>query len=283
MRLIAHEVLPTGVRRVIRRVLKNVDGQRTSLHLARLRRKVWTAKPGSLVKCLDMHVRINDGPNFYVLYKDIFIHRIYHFEAQRPDPLILDCGSNIGMSILYFKHVYPQARIIGFEPDPAVFPYLEENISRNGLKGVQLTQAALSAREEVLTFYSDGKYGSCLAEHLPADIPEGWTKYEVPCVRLRDYLNEPVDFLKMNIEGAEWEVLADSADRLHMVREMVIEYHHLPGLSRTLHKVLTLLHEQGFEYLINDFDSETNGGVRPPFRLMPESRYYLLIYAKQVD
>ena len=183
----------------------------------------------------------------------------------------------------YFKHIYPQARIIGFEPDPAVFPYLEENVARNGLKDVKLVQAALAAKEGTLAFYSDGKYGSTLAEHLPADIPEGWTKYEVPCVRLRDYLTEPVDFLKMNIEGAEWEVLADSEDHLRHVREMVIEYHHLPGLPRTLHEILELLHRQGFEYLINDFDSDTNSGVRPPFRLNPSTRYYLLIYARRRD
>jgi hypothetical protein len=62
---------------------------------------------------------------------------------------------------------------------------------------------------------------------------------------------------------------------------MVIEYHHLPGLPRTLHHILDLLDRQGFEYLINDFDSETNGGVQPPFHLTPESRYFLLLYAKR--
>jgi hypothetical protein len=45
---------------------------------------------------------------------------------------------------------------------------------------------------------------------------------------------------------------------------------------------LGLLHEHGFEYLINDFDSETNGGVQPPFGLDPDSRYFLLIYAKRM-
>jgi hypothetical protein len=87
----------------------------------------------------------------------------------------------------------------------------------------------------------------------------------------------------MNIESAEWKVLADSEDRLRQVQEMVIEYHHLPGLPRTLHRILELLHRQGFEYLVNDFDSETNSGVRPPFHLTPTSRYYLLIYAKRMD
>ena len=224
LKMIVRKVLPAGVRRGIRHLLNQAGEFRTNWRLARLRREVWNAKPSSVVKCLNYTVRINDRPNFYVLYKDIFIHRIYHFEAQRPDPFILDCGSNIGMSILYFKHVYPKAHIIGFEPDPAIYPYLGENISRNRLKDVQLVQAALSAKEGVLAFYSDGKYGSTLAEHLPADIPEDWTRYEVPCVRLRDYLKEPVDFLKMNIEGAEWEVLEDSADLLRQVQEMVIEY-----------------------------------------------------------
>lgn len=172
------------------------------------------------------------------------------------------------MSVLYFKHAYPQARIIGFEPDPAIFPYCQENIVRNGLKNVQLVQAAVVGRD----------VGGDLL--LRRQIRH-WTKYEVPCVRLREYLIEPVDFLKMNIEGAEWEVLADSEDCLREVREMVIEYHHLPGLPRTLHKILELLHCQGFEYLVNDFGSESNGGVYPPFRLTPESRYYLLIYARR--
>ena len=55
-----------------------------------------------------------------------------------------------------------------------------------------------------------------------------------------------------------------------MVQEMVIEYHHLPGLPRTLHRILALLHRQGFEYLINSFDGITNPGSLPPFRLEPE-------------
>ena len=252
-------------------------------HLARVRRKIESLKPGSTFGFAGYTVRFNDGPNLYILYKDIFAHRIYHFDAVRPDPLILDCGSNIGMSILYFKQRYPQARIIGFEPDPDIIPLLESNIAGNHLKNVQWVRAALSRDEGKKVFYSDGICGSGLAETLTLEKSYDWKQYEVQCLRLRDYLAEPVDFLKMNIEGAEYEVLADSEDRLPQIREMIIEYHHLPGLPRSLHHILDLLHRQGFEYLINDFDAETNGGVQPPFRLTPESRYFLLIYAKRTD
>jgi FkbM family methyltransferase len=256
---------------------------RKGAHLARVRRKIDSLKPGSTLRFEGYTVRFNDGPNLYILYKDIFVHRIYHFDAMRPDPLILDCGSNIGMSILYFKQRYPRARIVAFEPDPDIIPFLESNIAGNNLKDVRWLQTALSRDSEKKIFYSDGICGSGLSETLTRENSHAWKQYEVPCMRLRDYLTEPVDFLKMNIEGAEYEVLADSEDRLRQVREMIIEYHHLPGLPRSLHQILELLHRQGFEYLINDFDSETNGGVQPPFRLMPESRYFLLVYAKRTD
>lgn len=126
LRAIGRRVLPAPIRRCIWQVIYAFDRRMADWWLARLRRRMLTRPPrtSGVERCCGFTVRINDGLNFYILYKDIFIKRIYHFEAQRPDPLILDCGSNIGMSILYFKHVYPKARIIGFEPDPAIYPML---------------------------------------------------------------------------------------------------------------------------------------------------------------
>src|SRR5207248_649772 len=66
-------------------------------------RRYLPLRPGSIAKVGPYRVRTNDGPNLYVLYKDLFIRRVYHFEAERSDPRILDCGSNIGLSVLYFK------------------------------------------------------------------------------------------------------------------------------------------------------------------------------------
>jgi tRNA G46 methylase TrmB len=117
------------------------------------------SRTSGVERFLGYTVRITDGPNFYMQYKDEFIRRIYHFEGQRPDPLIIDGGSNMGMSILYFKHVYPQARIIGFEPDPAIFRILQENVTRNSLTNVTLINAGLSAQAGTVTFTPDGSAG----------------------------------------------------------------------------------------------------------------------------
>ena len=245
-------------------------------------RRYLPLRPGSIAKVGPYRVRTNDGPNLYVLYKDLFIRRVYHFEAERSDPRILDCGSNIGLSVLYFKSIYPAARIAAYEPDPSIVPYLRENLAMNAIGGVEVHEAAVGGSEGVLTFYSDGKYGSALASVAVDAERESWTRYDVPCLRLRDLLDEPVDLLKMNIEGAEHEAIAGAADRLRKVRELLIEYHHLPGLPRTLHDILGILHRNGFEYLLYDFDRETNPAAQPPFRLSPETRMFLLIYARRI-
>lgn len=239
------------------------------------------ATPNSYQRLLDYDIWINDDDNFNILRKDIFQKRIYHFQAPVTDPVILDCGANIGMSVLYFKHQYPDARVIAFEPDPTIVPYLEENVRRNGLNDVTIVRAALAEQNGQITLHSDGRYGSTIMTNSDDAASTESQRYDVRTVRLRDYLDQPVDFLKMNIEGAEWPVLADSAERLRNIRSMVVEYHHVPGWPRTLHKILELLDRQGFAYLIHDFDAETNPHAQPPFRLGPQTRYFLLIYAQR--
>lgn len=282
MRAMLKALVPNPIKPALRRMERDLSGWKDQWRLDHIRARAFKAKAGMLLPCGPYMIRINDGPNFFMQYKDIFVNRIYHFETASPAPTILDCGGNIGMSVLYYKLIYPQAKVTTFEPDPSVFGYLQDNVARHGMNDVQLVQAAVCGREGSLTFHSDGKYASNLAPET-APLEEGWTKQRVPCVRLSSYLTAPIEFLKINIEGAEWEALADSGERLRLVNEMVIEYHHLPGLPRTLHHILDLLDRQGFEYLINDFDSETNGGVQPPFRLARETRYFLLVYAKRID
>ena len=265
--------------RAARAGLRQWSTTRTWSRFARAHNRL---EPGSFVSLGEFTVCVNDGPNFAILCKDIFEKRIYHFESDSPGPVIIDCGSNIGMSILYFKKIYPKAKIIGFEPDPGIFTYLQKNIQANRIEGVTVHMAALASDSGTGILVGDGKYGSSLALNPDAVGParEG---IEVSCVRLADYLDEPIDLLKMNIEGVEWPVLKDTGDRLRLVRQMIIEYHHLPGLPRTLHEILGLLDRLGFEVMINDFDIETNPGVAPPFRLDRDTRYFLLIYARRKD
>src|ERR1700739_2755043 len=61
------------------------------------------------------------------LFEEIFIGNEYFFESNRPDPVIIDCGANIGFATLYFKKSYPASKIICFEANPYAFEVLKEN------------------------------------------------------------------------------------------------------------------------------------------------------------
>lgn len=279
LRAIARSTLPIPVRRQIWRIIWRYEHWAAPRRLARLRRRMFAKPPrtSGVERVLGYTVHITDGPNFYMQYKDEFIRRIYHFEAARPDPLIIDGGSNMGMSILYFKHVYSQARIIGFEPDPAIFAILQENVTRNSLTDVTLINAGLSAQAGTATFTPDGRAGG--------RIGGGQSSIEVRMERLSDYLNGPVDFLKLNIEGEELPVLQEAADsgKLRHVREMVLEYHGWPNGEQRLGDILNLLDRHGYRYLVHGFDAETCGTSKPPFRLTPQTTWFCLVYARRLD
>lgn len=240
------------------------------------RRGAWAQKTGAEMRFLNYTVQITDGPNYYMQYKDEFINRIYHFNAQRPDPLIIDGGSNMGMSILAFKRVYPQARIIGFEPDPAIFRLVTANLSRNKISDVQLVNAGLAAEDGETCFTPDGQAGGQLTNT---------GQVRVRMERLSKYLTDPVDFLKLNIEGAELDVLTEAAQAgcLRNIRELVLEYHGWPKQEQRLGSILNLLDKQGYRYLVHDFDAETCGASKPPFRLSANTTWFCLVYAKRTD
>jgi FkbM family methyltransferase len=276
------KALPYPLRAAIKWGIRQPSRGRKSVELARTKYRIDAAgRSGKTVRLLDFDVHINHGPTPYQLYEDIFVNGVYDFVADRPDPRILDCGSNIGMSALYFKHLYPQARIVGFEPDPSILGFLRENIENNGLQDVEIVNAALAAQEGTITLSSDGGAASHLDRYRPEGSSTEWIPFDVPCVKLSDYLDERVDFMKMNIEGAEYEVLSECESRIGQIEQMNIEYHRLPGVPCTLHPILDLLHRNGFTYVVSDFGLVMYGSARPPARIDRHALYWRQIYAHQ--
>lgn len=282
LRAAAKKVVPSGVRDKIRPYLQAQRDRMADRELRQIRQRIFDLGPGleSSIRLAEFDVSFNDALVCYHLYNDMFVNGIYYYEPTRTDPFVLDCGSNIGMSMLYFKHLSPNARVVCFEPDPVLLPYLKKNIAQNNLKDVKLVEAAVSSSNGELSFFADGLIGGGLSEAAPLTAS---VETKVKTIRLYDYLTEECDFMKMNIEGAEWDALEDAADRLPLIREMAIEYHHLPGLPRTLHSILTLLHEKGFEYSVSDFGVDAYGPATLPMKLEKDTRYFRHIYARRRD
>ena len=68
-----------------------------------------------------------------ILFDEIFVGLEYYFKTDKKQPYIIDCGSNMGMSILFQKYLYPDAEIVGFEPDKLAYDVLAKNVSDNNL------------------------------------------------------------------------------------------------------------------------------------------------------
>ena len=200
------------------------------------------------------------------LFHEIFTHEIYKFSTNTQEPFIIDCGSNIGISILYFKTLYPQAHIIGFEPDQKTFGILAKNIEQNNLANVQLVNKAVAGHDGEITFYSNPDQQGATRMNMFSKELGCRQATVVKATKLSHVINRPVDFLKMDIEGAETQVFQELADsgKLSFVKNMVLEYHHHMHDSKhdNLSVLLGILEKNGFGYQLHvDRDGDFKPGI----------------------
>lgn len=210
----------------------------------------------------------SDSMGFLHSVEEIFIQEVYRFTAPTTAPRIIDAGANVGLSVLYFKKLYPEAHIIAFEPDQAIFKLLEQNISIRKLNDVELKNAAVWTEDGFLTFYSEGS----LAGSTEVDIMKANEKQTVKAERLRKYLADTrIDFLKMDIEGAENKVVFDIQSELNNVDKLFIEYHSIVGKEQMLGEMLVVLKTAGFKYYIKS----ANDWNQYPFQTKMEAGFDL--------
>jgi FkbM family methyltransferase len=191
-------------------------------------------------------LKVLDNASFDFMNKELFETEIYKFNTSTESPYIIDCGANIGLAIIYFKQIYPDAEILAFEPDPKVFDALKFNIQTFNFDNVTLINKAVWNKVEILKFYSEGADGG-----RKALVSDSDNIIEVQTVQLRDYITQKVDFLKIDIEGAEYEVLKDISDLLHNVERIFVEYHSFVGQSQHIPELLEIIKNAGFRLHIS--------------------------------
>lgn len=131
-----------------------------------------------------------------------------------PGMTFVDIGANIGYTTLCGARVVGQSgSVFAFEPSPRAFNSLKRNVEINNYNWVKVEQAACGEKREVTNFYvstySD-EYNS-----LGEDQNLLNEKIECQVVRLDEYLSaqgKKPDVIKIDVEGAEWQVLTGMTD-----------------------------------------------------------------------
>lgn len=201
------------------------------------------------IKILHYTVEGFDSDTLHLLFGEVFVRNEYFFKSKKNKPVIVDCGSNIGVSVLFFKYIYPQSIIYAFEPDPQTFTLLEKNIEKNHLKNVFAYNSALAQKKGKISFFIDDTPGglrmSLIKERMPVQ------EIKVDSISLADFIKDKrIDFIKMDVEGYEQVVIDDMKNKkvLSQVPEMIIEYHHhIEKQEEKFADFLHLLTESGYK------------------------------------
>ncbi len=154
---------------------------------------------GSLLK-LDPGDSLFLGSHDYEIYETRLV-----LGLARPGDVAVDVGAMIGYyTMLFANRVGANGRVYAFEPDPANFALLSENVEMNRYEHVVVRQAIVGDHSGRSTLYPapEGFKGDARAYATPDRQPT-----EVDVVALDDVVTEPVDLVKIDVQGYEAFVL----------------------------------------------------------------------------
>ena len=184
-----------------------------------------------------VHLRLRTSDEF--VYVDVLREGEYAFDLPFAPHVIVDVGANIGITSVYFAHIYPKARIVAIEAEASNFSLLCRNV--RPYPAITPVHAALWSRDGEISVNAStshrAKWGFVTSEGPGT---------KVRAITMRTVMREMqigcVDVLKVDIEGAEKEVF-ETCDWMGDVRCLMIELHERfkPGCEEAVSRVV-----QGF-------------------------------------
>lgn len=182
---------------------------------------------------------------FRAMFSEIVESKCYLPSARfriKSGDIVLDIGANVGLFSIWTSLNVPSARIFAFEAASDNYMALADNVRSNRLKGISTYHYAVSDGSSTHTVLYRGFHGgihSIRPEYRNWD-PSKEIMRKTEKVRtitleriFQRFKIKKVDFLKLDCEGAEYEILFSTPKRtLSRIRRIVGEYH---DLSAELH------------------------------------------------
>jgi FkbM family methyltransferase len=206
-----------------------------------------------------------DDPVAFLLW-EIFRNKAYTgdgFYLPRPHDAVIDLGAHIGVFMIYLLSLERDLRIFCFEPNDLTRERLTRNVASNGLWSnvAVFPQAIYSANTVRLLNEASSSSDWSLITH-PHAHPSGRSQ-QVNCIDLRGAFDvcavHAIDLLKMDVEGAELEIL-EAAKHFdwNRVARVSLEFHGhvIPNCGS---RVASLLRHYGYNQI--SWDENSNVGI----------------------
>lgn len=163
------------------------------------------------------------------------------FASLPEQAVILDVGANIGDFAMKMARAYPRGRIVAVEPVADHCRMIEVQKLLNRADNVTTVRMALGGENGVVDIHVDGGHSSALWGSGPAEVVPQATLGRL----MEDLEIDTVSLLKMDCEGAEWDIIPAAEDVLHRVERIAMEFH-CAG-AWTPERLATWLRERGFD------------------------------------
>ncbi|MFH1520143.1 MAG: FkbM family methyltransferase [Candidatus Micrarchaeota archaeon] len=188
----------------------------------------------------------------YVLNEVVFRRGYFPdgFSIEKNDTVV-EIGGHIGIFTVLAARMAPQGKVYTFEPNPDNFQMLGTNLAMNRVGNVIARQEAVSDTSGSVSLYLDHRNTGGHSIHQSDNTGTGIT---VRTTTLADIISqnrlEKIDFLKMDCEGAEYEIFRSvPLEVLAMVRKIAMECHD-QGEGRNSRLMVGLLRRHGFDVVV---------------------------------
>jgi FkbM family methyltransferase len=214
----------------------------------------------------EFYCRVNkDDFKIMTIHEDDIIE---HFTPKQGD-IVVDIGAHIGLyTIISSKRVGANGKVVAIEADPGNFEMLNRNIKLNKLANViPLNYAVYSKETKIKLYLPSGESGFTKYNTIMSDWVNTKDKFVEVNANTLDYLlqsnqirEEEVNWIKIDVEGAEFEVLKGAHNVLSKSKDIVLlmELHGPPNVYRP--KVQELLNLYNFKIELEK-SYEENGSM----------------------
>ena len=197
------------------------------------------------------------------MYDELFVHHMYESPKPLPArPRIVDVGGHLGLASIYFLSRYPDCDLTTIEPNPWLASLLRANLAPWSVRSRVLEGAlSVSAGHADFHFSSDNALNVTGGLENREPPERDVSSVQVACLDATEVLAEPVDLMKLDVEGHEFQLLPLPIFRPAHIRNLVIEFHDLDKRRKAFAELMRELRD------VRGYRASSADGVELPAEL----------------